>query len=217
MSSFLPLIFSILAYLLGSIPTSVWVGKLFFNTDIRNHGSGNAGANNALRVLGWKAGLIVAVIDVSKAIAAVSLINLIPWIAKGSELYFSLQAVFGLCAILGHIFPVFAGFRGGKGVATVFGAMLVINFPATVISFGVFLIAILLTRYVSLGSILAGLAFPVCLILIFKISCFLVVIFSLIVPLLIILTHNRNIGRLLRGDERKFSFRNRENSIEIIG
>jgi glycerol-3-phosphate acyltransferase PlsY len=207
MDSFLPLIFLIVSYLLGSIPTSVWVGRAFFNTDVRNHGSGNAGATNAIRVLGWKAGLIVMIVDVSKAIAAACLVYLIPWL-KGNPTYLhNLQALLGLSAIFGHIFPIFAGFRGGKGVATVFGAMIVISFPATLMSFTIFAIIILLTRYVSLGSILAGIMFPVGLILILKVQYQLVIYFSLLVPFIILLTHRKNIGRLFRNEERKFSFK----------
>jgi acyl phosphate:glycerol-3-phosphate acyltransferase len=206
MSSFLPLICIIISYLLGSIPTSVWVGRAFFKTDIREHGSGNAGATNAIRVLGWKAGLIVMVIDVSKAIAAVSLVYFIPWLNGKTSLLHNVQAILGMSAIIGHIFPVFAGFRGGKGVATVFGAMIVISFPATLMSFGVFAITIALTRFVSLGSILAGIMFPIGLIIILKVQYPFVIFFALIVPMILILTHRKNIVRLYKHEERKFSF-----------
>jgi glycerol-3-phosphate acyltransferase PlsY len=209
MNSFLPLICLIISYLLGSIPTSVWVGKTFFKTDVREHGSGNAGATNAIRVFGWKAGLIVMLIDVSKAIAAVSLVYLIPWLEGKTPLLHNLQALMGLSAIIGHIFPVFAGFRGGKGVATVFGAMIVISFPATLISFGVFALTIGLTRFVSLGSILAGIMFPIGLILILKVQYPFVILFALLVPIILILTHRKNIIRLFKNEERKFSFKNK--------
>jgi glycerol-3-phosphate acyltransferase PlsY len=207
MGSFLPLIFLIVSYLLGSIPTSVWVGRAFFKKDVREHGSGNAGATNAIRVLGWKAGLIVMVVDVSKAIVAACLVYLIPWMQGNIALLHNLQALMGLSAIIGHIFPVFAGFRGGKGVATVFGAMIVISFPATLMSFGVFVIIIALTRFVSLGSILAGVMFPVGLILILKVQYPFVILFSLLVPFIILSTHRKNIVRLFRREERKFSFK----------
>ncbi len=206
MSSFLPLIFIFISYLLGSIPASVWVGRAFFKTDVRDHGSGNAGATNAIRVLGWKAGLVVMVIDVSKAIAAASLVYLIPWIKGNDALLHNLQAMFGLSAIIGHIFPVFAGFRGGKGVATLFGAMIIISFPATLISFCYFAIIIVISRFVSLGSIIAGITFPVALILILKVQYPVVIIFSLLVPIIILLTHRKNILRLFRNEERQFSF-----------
>jgi acyl phosphate:glycerol-3-phosphate acyltransferase len=209
MSSFLPLICLIISYLLGSIPTSVWVGKAFFKTDVRDYGSGNAGATNAIRVLGWKAGIMVMLIDVSKAIAAVSLVYLIPWLNGNTALLHNLQALMGLSAIIGHIFPVFAGFRGGKGVATVFGAMIVISFPATLMSFGVFAITIALTRYVSLGSILAGVMFPIGLILILKVQYPFVILFALVVPLIILVTHIKNIIRLFKNEENKFTFRSK--------
>ena len=204
--SYLPAIFAVIAYLLGSIPTSVWVGRLFFNTDVRDHGSGNAGATNTIRIFGWKAGLPVMVIDVFKAVAAVLLVRLIPWVEKGSDLYYTIESVYALLAIAGHIFPVFAGFRGGKGVATVFGAMLIINFPATLISFLVFALIIAFTRYISLGSILAGITFPIAIILILNIPHIGFQIFSLLVPVIITISHRQNIGRLFRGEERKFNF-----------
>ena len=207
MSSFLPLICLVISYLLGSIPTAVWVGKAYYKIDVREHGSGNAGATNAIRILGWNAGLIVMVVDVSKAIAATCLVYLIPWLNQNLPLLHNIQAILGLAAIIGHIFPVFSGFRGGKGVATLFGAMLVISFPATLISFCFFAGAIALTRFVSLGSILAGLMFPVSLILILKVHYPFVIIFSLLVPLIVVLTHRKNIIRLLRKEERKFSFK----------
>jgi acyl phosphate:glycerol-3-phosphate acyltransferase len=209
MSSFLPLLCLVIAYFLGSIPTSVWVGKTYFKTDIREHGSGNAGATNAIRVYGWKAGLAVMVIDVTKAIAAVCLVYLIPWLAGNTALLHNLQALLGLSAIIGHIFPIFAGFRGGKGVATVFGAMIVISFPATLMSFGVFAITIALTRFVSLGSMLAGLMFPIGLIFLLKVQYPFVILFALLVPIILVLTHRRNIMRLMKNEERKFSFRSK--------
>ena len=207
MSSFLPLICLVISYLLGSIPTAVWVGKAYYKIDVREHGSGNAGATNAIRILGWNAGLIVMVVDVSKAITATCLVYLIPWLNQNPPLLHNIQAILGLAAIIGHIFPVFSGFRGGKGVATIFGAMLVISFPATLISFCVFAGTIALTRFVSLGSIIAGLMFPVSLILILKVHYPFVIIFALIVPLIVMLTHRKNIIRLLRKEETKFSFK----------
>jgi acyl phosphate:glycerol-3-phosphate acyltransferase len=206
MNSFLPLVCVIISYFLGSIPTSVWVGRAFFKTDVREHGSGNAGATNAIRVFGWKAGLIVMVIDVSKAIAAVSLVYFIPWLKGNTALLHNLQALMGLSAIIGHIFPVFAGFRGGKGVATVFGAMILINFPATLISFGIFAFTVALTGFVSLGSILAGIMFPIAIILILHIQFPFVILFSILVPIIILLTHRQNIVRLFKHEERKFTF-----------
>ena len=118
----------LLAYLLGSIPAAVWIGKKFHNIDVREHGSGNAGTTNVIRVLGWKTGIPVLLIDVAKG----SLATLLPVIFKlaehGSPLIINLQIVAGVTAIIGHIFPVFAGFKGGKGVATVFGVLLALQF-----------------------------------------------------------------------------------------
>ncbi len=117
----------IFAYLIGSIPTSVWIGKSFFNTDVREHGSRNAGSTNAIRVLGWKAGLTVLIIDIFKGWLAVNLIHLTNYYIPETGDFIEFQLLLGIAAILGHIFPVYVGFRGGKGVATLFGLVLAIN------------------------------------------------------------------------------------------
>src|SRR5690606_18855796 len=110
----------VLAYLIGSIPTAVWVSKKMYGIDIREHGSGNAGATNTFRVLGPRAGTAVMIIDMLKAFIAVklSLVSSLPWY---SEQITNLQVFLGLAAVLGHIFPIWADFRGGKGIASLFG------------------------------------------------------------------------------------------------
>ncbi|MFP3861028.1 MAG: glycerol-3-phosphate 1-O-acyltransferase PlsY [Bacteroidales bacterium] len=195
--------FIILAYLLGSIPTSVWIGKYFHNIDIREYGSGNAGATNTFRVLGTKAGIIVFVIDLLKGFIAVNLIHLNTAFPGDSELFTTVQVGYGIAAILGHIFPVYAEFKGGKGVATLFGAILGISFYPTLIMAGIFFLTLFLTRYVSLSSLLAGISFPILIITVYNASALSLIIFSILIAVLIILTHQKNIERLINNEESK--------------
>ncbi|MDX9812642.1 MAG: glycerol-3-phosphate 1-O-acyltransferase PlsY, partial [Bacteroidales bacterium] len=155
------------AYLLGSIPSAVWIGKSFHSTDVREHGSKNAGTANVIRVLGWKTGIPVLLIDVAKGWLAAKLPLFFGLADPGSAMLVNLQVLAGMVAIAGHIFPVFAGFRGGKGVATVFGVLLAVHFLVTLSCFGVFLTIFLSTGYISLGSMSAGVAFPVLLFTLF--------------------------------------------------
>lgn len=193
----------ILAYLIGSIPTAVWVGSRFFGIDIRDYGSGNAGATNVYRVLGSRWGSLVMLVDMLKGILAVQLAWLLPAYV-GQEIPFqNLQTILGMTAVLGHIFPIWAEFKGGKGVATVLGMVLGIS-PITAVScVGVFAIVLYLTRFVSLSSILASIAFPIFILVIFNVDNPLYRVFAIAVALLVVLTHQKNIGRLLRGEETK--------------
>lgn len=193
----------ILAYLIGSIPTSVWVSKRFFGFDIRDYGSGNPGATNTYRVLGSKWGTAVLVLDMLKGMAAVQLAWLLPEYIDSEWRMDNLQTCLGLAAVLGHIFPLWAEFKGGKGVATLFGMILGIS-PWTAVScVGVFLLVLYLTRFVSLSSVLASIAFPVFILVVFNVENPLYRVFAISVALLVLLTHQKNIGRLLRGDESK--------------
>ncbi|MGZ8511408.1 MAG: glycerol-3-phosphate 1-O-acyltransferase PlsY [Chitinophagaceae bacterium] len=193
----------VLAYLIGSIPTSVWVSRYFFGIDIREYGSGNAGATNTFRVLGPKWGTVVMIVDMLKGTAAVSLVLLLPQYADNETLFLNLQICLCLAAVLGHIFPIWAEFRGGKGVATLFGLVLGIS-PWTALSCsGVFLLVLFLTRFVSLSSILASIAFPIFILVIFNVDNPIYRVFAIAVALMVILTHQKNIGRLLRGSESK--------------
>jgi len=194
------------AYLLGSIPTAVWVGKVFYGIDIRDHGSKNAGATNTIRVLGWKAGLPVMVIDILKGFAAVTLIRFVQSLAPGTDQFVNFQLILGGAAVIGHIFPVFARFRGGKGVATLFGMALAISPFSTLVCAGVFILTLFLTKYVSLSSILAGFTFPLAVIVIFHTSVTSMIVFSIAVSVLLVITHQKNIGRLLRREESKATF-----------
>ncbi len=193
----------VLAYLLGSIPTSVWVGKAFHGIDVREHGSGNAGATNTIRVLGWKTGIPVLVVDVAKGWVAAMLPHFFHLAPDESALMTDFQILTGLTAIAGHIFPVFAGFRGGKGVATVFGALLAIHPGVTLACMGIFLIVLILTGIVSVSSMSAGIAFPVFLFAVFGTPSLFLKIFSIVVAIALLVTHRNNIKRLLKGEEKK--------------
>jgi acyl phosphate:glycerol-3-phosphate acyltransferase len=191
------------AYLLGSIPTSVWYGIGYFGIDVRKHGSGNAGATNTFRVLGKRAGTIVMLIDVLKGWTATCLAMLLyySYIIDVSDLL-TYKIIFGLIAIVGHIFPVFVGFKGGKGVATLLGMVLAVHPELALISITVFILTLLASQYVSLSSILATLAFPVLSLLgLFGQPDPLLVVFGFAMFLLVVITHQKNIVRLLNGSE----------------
>jgi glycerol-3-phosphate acyltransferase PlsY len=195
----------VIAYLIGSIPTAVWVSKAFFGIDIREYGSGNAGATNTFRVLGSRWGTLVMIIDVLKGVAATSLYILLPYYMNSTNEWdrTNFMVGLGLAAVLGHIFPIWADFRGGKGVATLFGMILAIQPIVAVCCVGVFLLVLYLTRFVSLSSILASIAFAVFILIIFNEKEPLYRAFAIAVALLVVLTHQKNISRLLRGSESK--------------
>jgi glycerol-3-phosphate acyltransferase PlsY len=193
----------ILSYLLGSIATAVWTGKIFHGIDVREHGSGNAGATNVIRVLGWKTGIPVLLIDVLKGWVAAMLPVCFNLAGEGTALLTNYQILAGLAVVTGHIFPVFAGFRGGKGVATIFGVLLAVHPMVTISCLGVFLCVMLITGYVSLSSMSAGVAFPLFLLIFFNTPSVFFKIFSILVAIALIYTHRKNISRLLKGEETK--------------
>lgn len=194
----------IVAYLLGSIPTAVWIGKAFYGIDVREFGSGNAGATNTFRILGKKAGIPVLLIDMLKGWLAVSMAWLVSDAPVNTQPFVNLEIVLGVTAVIGHIFPVFAGFRGGKGIATLFGVVLAVHPWACLMASGVFLLVFLAFNYVSLGSITAGVSFPLFIITVFGGEVVpSMVIFSVMVAILILITHQKNIERLLRRQESK--------------
>ncbi|PLX01058.1 MAG: acyl-phosphate glycerol 3-phosphate acyltransferase, partial [Marinilabiliales bacterium] len=161
-------LWTLTAYLVGAIPSSVWVGKWFYKKDIREYGSKNAGATNTFRVLGPKAGIPVLIIDVFKGAGAVLIVYFQNEYAKGTTEFVNLMLIFGLAAVIGHIFPVYVGFRGGKGVATLLGVFAAIMPLAALASAGIFIFVFSITRYVSLGSMSAGIAFPFFVIFLFN-------------------------------------------------
>jgi glycerol-3-phosphate acyltransferase PlsY len=193
----------VIAYLIGSIPTALWVSRGFFGIDIREYGSGNAGATNTFRVLGSRWGTFVMIIDVLKGVAATSLYILLPYYMTSEWDRTNFMVGLGLAAVLGHIFPLWADFRGGKGVATLFGMVLAIQPVVAVCCVGVFLLVLYLTRFVSLSSILASIAFAVFILVIFNEKEPLYRAFAIAVALLVVLTHQKNITRILRGSESK--------------
>jgi acyl phosphate:glycerol-3-phosphate acyltransferase len=191
----------LLAYTIGSIPTALIISRYFFGIDIRDYGSGNMGATNTFRVLGKKYGTIVMLFDILKGVLAAALYNFLPFYVNSEFDRINLMVGLGLAAVVGHIFPVFAQFKGGKGVATLFGMIVAIQPVVAICCVAVFLFVLYLTRYVSLSSILASIALPICVLWIWNEDEMIYRGFALAVAALVVLTHQKNIGRLLRGVE----------------
>src|SRR3989304_6422629 len=208
----------ILSYLIGSIPTSIIISKAAKGIDIREHGSGNAGGTNVMRVLGWKHGILVILLDALKGVLAVVIVarlhygtmpfqNLTPF-----DDFTLVQIIAGISAVIGHIWTVFAGFKGGKGIATALGMLLMIVTVDMLIAIGVFILVVTFSRYVSLGSLAGAVAVPLALIV--RENVFHVDIpnyntllpFLILVSLLVIFTHRKNVIRLLNGNENKINF-----------
>lgn len=192
-------------YLCGSFPSAVWIGKFFFGIDVRQHGSGNAGATNVLRVIGKKAAVPVLLLDILKGWSAVKISYFVHSMV-GKEEFISLQLTLGAAALIGHIYPIFARFKGGKGVATLLGITLAIHPLSALVGIIVFALVLLTTHYVSLSSILGGLSFPISILILFPVSSPTLVLFSLLTPAMILVTHQKNIERLLRKEESKVTF-----------
>lgn len=196
-------ILGLLAYLIGSLPSAVWVGKAFFGIDLRDHGSGNAGATNTFRVLGKEMGFFVLFLDIVKGITSASLVHFMASVEPGSEQFINLQLLFGLLAVVGHIFPIYEQFKGGKGIATLFGMLIGIHYVMALALLFTFIIVLLATRYVSLSSITAAVSFPILSIFVFKYDEPLFIAFGIAAAVLVILTHQKNIHRLINGEESK--------------
>ena len=198
------------AYLIGAIPSAVWIGKMLYGIDVRKHGSGNAGATNVIRVLGYKAGIPVLLIDILKGWVAVQLPiwiiaeNILP----GQLVY--LRIACAIMAVVGHIFPVYVGFRGGKGVGTIAGAGLSLFPLSLLIVLAIFILVLVITHYVSLSSILASVAFALVVFFIIGERHAGLLGLSLLVAIFIPVTHRRNIKRLLQGEENKFDFKRKK-------
>ena len=209
----------LLSYLVGSIPNSIIISKAVKGIDIRKHGSGNAGGTNVMRVLGWKHGLLVILLDALKgAIAVVVIARLhygpLPFTNVSPFDDFTLvQIIAGLAAVVGHIWTIFAGFKGGKGIATALGMLLMLITVDMLIALGVFVLVVSISRYVSLGSIITAIAVPS--VLYIRENVFNVDIigygtlfpFIVAVSLLVIFTHRKNLVRLFNGSENKISFK----------
>jgi len=193
----------VISYLIGSMPTALWVGKAFFGVDIREHGSGNSGATNTFRVLGKKAGTAVLLIDVIKGLTAASLVRYMDFVEPGTVRFVNLQLLFGLSSVLGHIFPVYANFKGGKGIATLLGMVIGIHYLSALVCMMLFIAILFSTRYVSLSSIMAAVAFPVIAILIYKNEEPFFIAFGIAAAIMVVMTHQKNIVRLVAGNENK--------------
>ena len=187
----------LIAYILGSLPTAVWIGKAFFKTDVRKHGSGNAGATNTFRVLGWKAGTLVLLIDIAKGWVSVD-------IARQLNLAEHWVVLCGIVAIIGHILPLFAKFKGGKGIATSMGIVLALHTKAAVLTLLSFIFFFLASGMVSLGSILAGISFPIWFLFRFEDADWSTKVFGILISAVIIWTHRKNIIRIIKGTESRF-------------
>ncbi|MCL6493589.1 MAG: glycerol-3-phosphate 1-O-acyltransferase PlsY [Ignavibacterium sp.] len=208
----------ILSYLVGSIPTSIIISKAVKGIDIRNYGSGNAGGTNVMRVLGWKHGVLVIILDALKGAIAVVLVarlhyGVLPFQNISPFDDFTLvQIIAGISAVVGHIWTVFAGFRGGKGIATALGMLLMIITVDMLIAVGIFLIVVSISRYVSLGSIVSAMAVPLSMVFRENVLHTHIEGYNTLLPfvigvsLLVIFTHRKNLVRLLNGTENKLSF-----------
>jgi glycerol-3-phosphate acyltransferase PlsY len=198
------LIVVLVAYLLGSIPSSVWIGKIFYGIDVREHGSGNAGTTNTIRILGYKAGIPVFIIDALKGWFAVFLTKIVFGYFPSIEMPEYMSLIAAVAVVLGHIFPVFAGFRGGKGVATLLGVGFgLIPIPA-LIALGIFMVVLLCFGYVSLASITAAVTLPFITYFFVMPGKLLLLLLTIAVAVFIPITHRQNIKRLLNGTENKF-------------
>jgi glycerol-3-phosphate acyltransferase PlsY len=201
----------LLAYFIGSIPSALWVSKWFFGVDVRDYGSNNAGATNTFRVIGRVAGFTVLFFDILKGWVSVKILtSLILYEPQSSE-FINMQLVVGITAVLGHVFPIYEKFQGGKGVATLMGIILAINFSAAIGCVVIFLLIFIFTSYVSLGAIVAAIFFPIITIFIIRVESISVVYFSIFISILVILTHKPNIYRLLNKDENKMKIKLKKN------
>lgn len=202
------IICAFLAYLLGSIPSAIWVGREFYGIDVREHGSGNAGATNVFRVLGKVPGTMVLLMDIVKGYLAVVLAYMMEKhlyseeIPNASNSWF-FPVVFGVLSVIGHMLPVFAKFKGGKGVATLFGVIIALDPRVAGMALLVFVLVNIVTGYVSVGSLMAGLSIPVLFLQVFGYRDMSIVVFGVSVGVLIVYTHRKNIKRLLAGEETK--------------
>jgi glycerol-3-phosphate acyltransferase PlsY len=208
-------IFGLIAYILGSIPTAVWIGKVHYGIDVREHGSKNAGATNTFRVLGKKPGIIVLLIDILKGALASSL----PYFALSAMITLpdsgpnaeqligigNVQIVASILAVVGHVFPIFAGFRGGKGVATSLGVIIGLQPIAAIICLVVFLSVFIASKYVSLGAMVAAVVFPFVVHFVLKNESLWMTLFSILLSVLVIFAHRKNIGRLMSGEENRMN------------
>lgn len=203
----------IVAYLIGSFSSAVWIGRIFYHKDVRDYGSHNAGTTNTIRVLGLKPGIVVLALDAFKGWLAVSLDFL--FLRPATEVYaVYFDVALALAVVLGHVFPLYTGFKGGKGVATLMGVVLAIYPEALLSAVAVFLLVFLATRYVSLASITAAVLFPFLDIFVFGQENLVLRCFAVFIAVFIVITHRKNIGRLLHGKESKLSLGKKKEGVK---
>ena len=199
----------ILAYLIGSIPTSVWIGRGFYGVDVRTKGSGNAGATNTIRVLGAKAGVPVLIFDIFKGWFAVYISRFFydPSLSFPPDLA-SFDFMLAVAAVVGHVFPVYVGFKGGKGIATLLGVGIALYPEAALIAIIIFIIVLVSFKYVSLASIIGAVTFPFFEILVLgHRDSIMQMVLSVAIAVFVPITHRKNIVRLLKGEESKVSLK----------
>ncbi len=197
-----------MAYLIGSIPSAIWVGRKFYGIDVREHGSGNAGATNVFRVLGKGPGTVVLLMDIIKGFLAVMLAYQMGYYfaeqgTQSSQMTGFFPVAFGVLSVVGHMLPIFAKFKGGKGVATLFGVIIALDPRVAGLALLVFVVVNIVTGYVSVGSLMAGLSIPVLFLQVFGYRDVSLIVFSVSVGILIVYTHRKNIRRLMAGEETK--------------
>lgn len=202
------------SYLIGSMTPSIWIGRIFYNVDVRTKGSKNAGTTNTIRVLGPKAGIIVFIIDVLKGCLALYLSNLFVAAFLDDTPLEIFNIISAACVVLGHVFSIYEGFKGGKGVATMLGVLIYLYSEIFWILLLIFIIVFIIWRYISLGSITAAIAFPITY---YIYSVYwakdmdpILFIFAIVVAIFIVITHRNNIKRLAKGEEKKFKFKKTE-------
>lgn len=201
------------AYILGSIPSAVWYGKIFHNIDVREHGSKSAGATNTLRVLGNKAGFVVLFFDFLKGFAATNLIYFYKELGDSTSEILTYKMLFGVLAVVGHIYPVFANFKGGKGVATLLGLIVALDYRLALICLLVFILVVWITKYISLGSMTGGIISPFVAGFLYEWNEPVLIGFCIVFAVMLIYTHRTNIKRLINGNENKFAFKKKEKSL----
>ena len=197
-----------MAYLIGSIPSAIWVGRKFYGIDVREHGSGNAGATNVFRVLGKGPGTVVLLMDIIKGFLSVMLAYQMGYYfaeqgTQSSQMTGFFPVAFGVLSVVGHMLPIFAKFKGGKGVATLFGVIIALDPSVAGLALLVFVVVNIVTGYVSVGSLMAGLSIPVLFLQVFGYRDVSLIVFSVSVGILIVYTHRKNIRRLMAGEETK--------------
>ena len=195
----------ILAYLIGSIPNAVWIGNVFYGKDVRKEGSKNAGATNTIRVLGLKPGIIVLVLDLLKGVVPLALLHI--FVNKNIEGFYFIEIFVAVATVIGHVFPIYVGFRGGKGVATLVGVLIMLFPQVFFIVAGIFFGMLFLSRYVSLSSMCAAISLPLLQFAFFQFEELPLLIFATLIAIFVPLTHIKNIKRLIRKEEPKFVFK----------